>query len=263
MFELLLPTAIAVWAAMTLLFCLALILKDNSIVDVGWGLGFVLVAGLSAVREPGFEPRHVLVTLLVLVWGVRLAVHIFRRNRKRVEDFRYAAWRERWGRWFVLRSYFQIFMLQGLFLALISAPLPWINGAPGRPLGPWDGTGALLWLVGFLFESVGDAQLARFKKDPANKGKLIRTGLWNYSRHPNYFGEALMWWGIFMIALAVPGGWVLVFSPLTITLLLRFVSGVPLLEKKYRDRPEFREYAGRTNAFIPWLPRHPQTTKPN
>jgi len=263
MFELLLPTAIAVGAAMTLLFCLALVLKDNSIVDIGWGLGFVLVAGLSAVQDPGFEPRHILATFLVLVWGVRLAVHIFRRNRKRVEDFRYAAWRERWGRWFVLRSYFQIFMLQGLFLVLISAPLPRINSAPGRPLGPWDVAGVLLWLVGFLFESVGDAQLARFKKDPANKGKFIRTGLWNYSRHPNYFGEALMWWGIYVIALAVPGGGILVFSPLTITLLLRFVSGVPLLEKKYRDRPEFRDYARRTNAFIPWLPRHPRTTKPS
>jgi steroid 5-alpha reductase family enzyme len=263
MFEFLLPAAIAVWIAMTLLFCLAMVLKNNSIVDVGWGLGFVLVAGLSAVRKPGFEPRHALITALVLVWGIRLAAHIFRRNRKRGEDFRYAAWRESWGRGFVLRSYFQIFMLQGLFLVLISAPLPWINGASGRPLGPWDVAGGLLWLMGFLFEAVGDAQLARFKKDPANKGKLIRTGLWNYSRHPNYFGEALMWWGIYMIALAVPGGGILVFSPLTITLLLRFVSGVPLLEKRYRDRAEFQEYARRTNAFIPWFPRHPPAAKTN
>jgi steroid 5-alpha reductase family enzyme len=259
----LLPTALAVWAAMTGLFILALILKDNSIVDVGWGLGFVLVAVLSVLRDPGFEPRHILVTALVLAWGFRLAVHIFQRNRKRGEDFRYAAWRERWGRWFVVRSYFQIFMLQGLFLILISAPLPLINRAPGRPLGPWDAAGALLWLTGFFFESVADAQLARFKKDPAHKGRLIRSGLWAYSRHPNYFGEALMWWGIYAIALAVPGGWMLVFSPLLITLLLRFVSGVPLLEKKYRDRPEFQEYKKRTNAFIPWFPRRPSTAKPD
>jgi steroid 5-alpha reductase family enzyme len=261
MFEFLIPTAFTVWVAMTLLFGLALVLKDNSIVDVGWGLGFVLVAGLSALWEPGFEPRHLLVTTLILVWGIRLAAHIFRRNRKRGEDFRYAAWRKSWGRGFVLRSYFQIFMLQGLFLVLISAPLPWINSAAGRPLGPWDVAGLLLWLMGFLFESVGDAQLTRFKKDPANKGKLIRTGLWNYSRHPNYFGEALMWWGIYVIALAVPGGGILVFSPLTITLLLRFVSGVPLLEKKYRGRAEFQDYARRTNAFIPWFPRNPLPPK--
>jgi len=255
MIEFLFPTAFWVWVYMTLLFLIALARKDNSIVDIGWGLGFILVAVSSLLREPGFEARHILVALLVVFWGSRLAFHIYRRNRRRAEDFRYAAWRSLWGRWFILRSYFQIFMLQGLFLVLISAPLPWINAAPGQPFGLWDGAGLLVWLIGFLFETIGDAQLADFKKDVAHRGQIIQSGLWKYSRHPNYFGEALMWWGVFLLTLSTPGGGIMLISPVTITLLLRFVSGVPLLEKKYLGRSDFEDYARRTNAFIPWFPR--------
>jgi steroid 5-alpha reductase family enzyme len=191
---------------------------------------------------------------LVLIWAARLSFHIFRRNRKRGEDFRYAAWRARWGRTFVLRSYLQIFMLQGFFLVLIAFPLILLGGRPDTALSLLDAAGLGVWLVGFLFETIGDAQLARFKRDPLHRGRIMTGGLWAYTRHPNYFGEALMWWGIFLVSLAVPGGWPGLVGPLTITLLLRFVSGVPLLEKKYAGRADFAAYARQVNAFLPWFP---------
>jgi len=268
--------AASVLIYMTILFLIALAKKDNSIADIAWGPGFILLAVLGLVLRPSWTGRRLLVSALVFIWGLRLALHIFRRNRTRGEDFRYAAWRSRWGRRFVLRSYLQIFLLQGLFLLLIAAPLILLGrspstaaGAPGlargstsaakaRPLTPWsalDGAGLCVWIVGFLFEAVGDAQLIRFKRRPENRGRIMTGGLWTYTRHPNYFGEALMWWGIFLVSLSVPGGWPGLIGPLTITLLLRFVSGVPLLEKKYAGRPDFSAYARATNAFFPWFPK--------
>jgi len=246
---------LAVWAYMTAWFLAALVKKDNSLADTAWGLGFILLAGLTFIRAHEPAPRRILVTALVLVWGGRLAAHVFARNRKRGEDFRYAAWRARWGRWFVLRSYLQVFLLQGVFLLIISWPVVLINSAPQSGPGWRDLAGGLLWLLGFVFESVADAELARFKRQPGEKGRIMMQGLWRYSRHPNYFGEAVMWWGIFVLALGSEGGWTSVASPLLITLLLRFVSGVPMLERKYRENPEFQAYARRTNAFVPWWPK--------
>jgi steroid 5-alpha reductase family enzyme len=246
--------ALTVWLYMTAWFILALLRKDNSLADVAWGLGFVLLAGLTLVRRNEYAARQILVSGLVLFWGVRLAVHIVSRNRMRGEDPRYAAWRAKWGRSFVPRSYLQVFLLQGVFLLVISLPIITVNASPQKGLGWLDLAAALVWLLGFVFESVADRQLALFKKDPANRGKIMTSGLWKYTRHPNYFGEAVMWWGIFGLALSTRYGWLTVTSPLLITFLLRFVSGVPLLEKKYRGSAEFEEYARRTNAFIPWLP---------
>jgi len=250
-----LEAAAAVAAYMTALFVVALVRKDNSVADVGWGGGFIAVALLAFLSEPSWAFRRVLVVGLVVLWGLRLAGHIFLRNRARGEDFRYAAWRARWGKWFVLRSYVQVFLLQGAFLLAISTPvLLALRETGGRP-DAWAGVGTAVWTFGFLFEAAADLQLARFKRKPENKGRIITTGLWKYSRHPNYFGEAVLWWGIFLIARPVPGGWFGLIGPLTITLLLRFVSGVPMLERKYRGRPDFEDYAGRTNAFVPWPPK--------
>jgi steroid 5-alpha reductase family enzyme len=240
---------------MTVLFIAALIRKDNSLADVGWGLGFVLLAGLNLALSSAPTPRHIAVTGLVFVWGVRLAGHIFIRNRGRGEDFRYAAWRRSWGRAFVLRSYLQVFLLQGVFLLLIASPLFVVGRAPQSPGAVFDIIGGLVWLAGFLFEVVGDAQLTRFKRNPDTMGRRLTTGLWRYTRHPNYFGEALLWWGIFLIVVPLRGGGVAALSPLTITLLLRFVSGVPLQEKKSRKNPDFAAYARLTNAFFPWFPK--------
>jgi steroid 5-alpha reductase family enzyme len=248
--------ALAVLASMTVLFVVALFRKDNSIVDIAWGPGFVLIAGLTFFFWRGTTPREILVCALVAVWGVRLAVHVAFRNRGRGEDIRYAAWRRAWGRWFVPRSFLQVFLLQGFLMLVIALPVVLVNRPDAEAgLGALDALGAALWAAGFLFEAVGDHQLRVFKRDPANKGKIMDRGLWRLTRHPNYFGEALMWWGIIAIALAVPGGWRAVVSPLLITLLLLRVSGVTLLEKKYAGNPAYAEYIRRTSAFIPWFRR--------
>jgi steroid 5-alpha reductase family enzyme len=240
---------------MTVWFVLALLRKDNSIADIAWGLGFVLVSAATLGRGAGPSARSFLASGLVLIWGLRLAVHILFRNRKRGEDPRYAEWRRKWGRTFLWRSYLQVFLLQGFFLLVISYPVILANASKPVPIGPLDLAGAVAWVAGFFFETVGDAQLARFKRDPGNRGKIMDKGLWRFSRHPNYFGESLMWWGIFLVALGVPYGWTTVVSPVLITFLLVRVSGIPMLEKKYAGNAEFQAYARRTSAFVPWFPR--------
>jgi len=247
--------ALAVLSYMTVLFVVALFKKDNSIVDIGWGPGFILVAALTFFFWRGTTARQLLANGLVCVWALRLAVHIMARNRGRGEDYRYANWRRTWGRWFVPRSFLQIFMLQGFFLMIIAIPLILINRPGAGGLRLLDFTGAAVWTLGFLFEAVGDFQLKAFKADPANKGRIMDRGLWRVTRHPNYFGEAVMWWGIFLVALSEPGGWAAIVSPLVITGLLLRVSGVTLLEKKYEGNPAYADYVRGTNAFVPWFPR--------
>ena len=253
--------AILVAVYMTAWYAAALIRKDNSIADIAWGLGFVLIAVLS-YPWGGFRFEPLLVTSLVSLWGLRLSFHIMLRNRKRGEDPRYAEWRRAWGRSFVWRSYLQVFLLQGLFMIVIASPVILVNSLTYDPFfgadrGIWPTLGFWVWCAGFFFEAVGDAQLARFKRDPANKGRIMDRGLWRYTRHPNYFGESLMWWGIFLVALEVPFGWVTVASPALITWLLVRVSGIPLVERRYAGNPEFQNYARRTSAFVPWLPKEP------
>jgi len=253
--EVLVGAAMAVFIYMTAVFAAALLFRDNSIADIAWGPGFILVGWFSFVIGEAFGARQILVTALVTIWGLRLAVHIFRRNQGRGEDFRYAKWRRDWGRWFVPRSYLQVFMLQGIFLLVISWSVLLVNASAPRALGALDLAGTAVWAAGFLFEAVGDAQLERFKKKPENKGKIMIAGLWRYTRHPNYFGEAVMWWGILLIAASAPSGWTGVVSPLLITFLLLRVSGVTMLEKKYAGNREFAAYARRTSAFFPLPPK--------
>ncbi|MEI6173897.1 MAG: DUF1295 domain-containing protein [Bacteroidota bacterium] len=237
---------------MTIIFILALIRKDNSIVDVAWGAGFILVAVYSIIQSGEVDLRKMIVSLLVLLWGLRLSFHIMVRNSGKGEDFRYKAWRDTW-KYFYLRSFFQIFMLQGLLMLIISAPIWFINFSRGGIIGIWDSLGLVVFGVGFMFEAIGDYQLAEFKKDPSNKGKIMTTGLWSVTRHPNYFGEALVWWGISFYALSFPNGWYTLISPVVITLFLRFVSGVPMLEKKYQEHPDWQEYKAKTAAFVPFV----------
>ena len=255
MMAFILPTAVAVFSYMTVIFALALLKKDNSIVDVAWGIGFILVALLTFFLEPGFTWRHILVTGLVCVWGIRLALHIYFRNKGRGEDFRYAKWRKEWGKLFVLRSYLQVYLLQGILLLIVSYPVMLVNRSKADRFTFWDVVGVGVWSIGFFFEAAGDYQLSEFKKNPSNKGKIMRKGLWSLSRHPNYFGEATLWWGVFLIALAVRNGWTAIVSPILITFLLLKVSGVTMLEKKYAGNQEFLDYARRTSPFIPWFPK--------
>ena len=249
-----LTLAFVLWGYMSLWFLISLLRKRNDVADVAWGLGFVLLAWTSFFLSRGSGTRGALVGILVSAWGLRLAWHIHARNRGKAEDYRYLAWRREWGKWFYVRSYLQVYLLQGGLLFLIASPVLIINGSAGRTLGLLDGIGVAVWLGGFLFESVGDAELARFARDPLNKGKLLQTGLWRYTRHPNYFGEVAQWWGIWLVALGVPGGWFGIIGPLMITLLILKVSGIPMLEKKMAENLDFAEYARRTSVFLPWFP---------
>ncbi len=255
MSELFVQAAVVVFLYFMGFFLVAQLIRNNSIVDMGWGAGFIVLTMTTLLLQGTYTERSLLVAVLVLVWGGRLSYHIVRRNWGKPEDFRYANWRKEWGRWLVPRAFLQVFMLQGALMLVIAYPIILINAYPEPGLTYLDFLGLAVWLVGFYFEAVGDKQLARFKQDPANKGHIIKTGLWKYSRHPNYFGEATMWWGIFLLALSSPFGWSALISPLVITGLLLFVSGVPMLEKKYKDNPEFQAYARVTSKFFPWIPR--------
>jgi steroid 5-alpha reductase family enzyme len=240
---------------MTLWFVASLIKKRNDVADVAWGLGFVLMAWASYFLSGDSGMRGLLVGILVSIWGLRLAWHIHSRNKGKAEDYRYLAWRKEWGKWFYIRSYFQVYLLQGFLLSLIVLPVLLINKSAGAGLGPIDILGATVWLLGFYFEAVGDAQLARFIKNPANKGKLMQSGLWAYTRHPNYFGEVTQWWGIWLVALSVPNGWIGIIGPLTITFLILKVSGIPMLERKMAENPEFENYKNRVSMFFPMPPK--------
>lgn len=240
-----------------LLYLLALLLKDNSVADVGWGISFVLLAVVLACTTT-MAPPHWLLLVLVCVWGVRLSFHIAMRKVGAEEDFRYKQWREAWGKTVVWRSYLQVFLLQMIIMFIIALPLFLAFHAKVLPFDLMTIVGALICCVGLYFEVVADYQLRQFKKQSSNDGKLITSGLWRYSRHPNYFGEACFWWGIALIALPAPYGYWGLLGALTITLLLRFVSGVPMLEKKYADNPEFQAYAEVTPIFIPWFKRREQ-----
>lgn len=251
-------TALLIVAAMLALWLLGTARRDVSIVDVFWGLGFVMVAHWVRATAAGFPPRAWLVTLLVTAWGVRLAAYLAWRNWGGGEDYRYQAMRRHWGPRFWLVSLGVVFGLQGALMWLISLPVQTAIAAVGpAALGPLDALGTALVVIGIAFEAVGDWQLARFKADPANRGRVMDRGLWRYTRHPNYFGDAVVWWGLFCFALATGHAWTIV-GPVVMTWLLTRLSGVPLLEKKLaKTRPGYAEYVARTSSFVPWPPRAP------
>lgn len=248
---------LVILALMILLWLLSLQLRNSSIVDIFWGFGFVVAAWFYFMQTPeGFLGRKLLLSTLVTLWGLRLTLHILVRNWGKPEDYRYQAWRQAAGPSWWWRSFFKVFFLQGVLMWLISAPLLAAQLSPlPAQLTLLDAFGAIVWLMGFYFEAAGDWQLSRFKANPDNRGKLLTTGVWRYTRHPNYFGDAAQWWGFFLIATAA-GGWYTIFSPVMMTYLLRFVSGVALLEKDLSNKkPGYAEYVASTNAFIPWFPR--------
>jgi steroid 5-alpha reductase family enzyme len=250
--------SIIIFIYMNIGFIFALLTKRNDIVDIMWGLGFVIVAIITFLMSNDLSNlRRLIVTSLVILWGLRLGGYIFIRNRGKKEDWRYKKWRDEWGQYWILRSYLQIFIVQGIMMLIISAGIIVVNSFPSSDLLIIDICGVIMWIIGFFFESVGDWQLYRFKSNPANKGKIMTTGLWKYTRHPNYFGELTMWWGIFLLAALIeaPLSLIAIISPLTITFLLLKVSGVTMLESKYKDNLEFQEYASKTSAIFPWLPK--------
>jgi steroid 5-alpha reductase family enzyme len=248
---------LAILAFMITLWVVSLALKNSSIVDIFWGAGFVMTAWIAFLLTPdGFLPRKALLVTLVTVWGLRLSLHILRRNWGKAEDFRYQAWRKEAGASWWWRSLFRVFVLQGLLLWIIATPLLVAQYSALPPRLVWlDYLAVVVWGVGFFFEASGDAQLARFRANPANKGKVLDSGVWRYTRHPNYFGDATQWWGYYLVALAA-GAWWAIFSPIIMTGLLLRVSGVSLLEKTLKEtRPGYKEYIETTSEFLPWFPR--------
>ncbi|MBS2022254.1 MAG: DUF1295 domain-containing protein [Deltaproteobacteria bacterium] len=243
-------SALALAIVLPLLWLTSLARKDASIADPFWGVGFLLVA-LVSVGAPPWTPRALLMLACVALWSLRLSWHLLRRNLGHGEDPRYQAMRKTWGRHFWWVSFFTVFVLQFVLLWIISLPLQ-IAALSLLPLGPLDLAGAALFAVGLTFETLADAQLTAFRRDPASQGQVLDTGVWRYTRHPNYFGEAVLWWGLALFGVSAGAPWTLV-SALVITLLLLFVSGVPMLEKGMAGRrPGYAEYVRRTSAFVPW-----------
>jgi steroid 5-alpha reductase family enzyme len=256
MLYMLLVSSAVLFFFMTLWFLVSLAIQRNDIADVLWGAGFVVIvlASLAAVEDTSI--RAVVMSFLVLLWGSRLTTRIYLKNRGKPEDFRYRKWREEWGRYFALRSYFQVFIFQGLLMFVVLIPVLFVIGQQNPvELNLLDLLGVAIWILGFVFETVADYQLDSFKSRSYNRGQVLQTGLWKYSRHPNYFGEVVMWWGLYCMALSVPGGVYTIVGPLAITFLILKVSGVPMLEEHYKDNEKYQIYARRTSVFVPLPPR--------
>jgi steroid 5-alpha reductase family enzyme len=253
--QLLLVNLALIGALMTVLWIVSLRTRNVAVVDIFWGLGFVLIAWMSWWQIGWTGPRQWLLLGTTSLWGLRLAGYLTWRNWGRPEDHRYAAMRARHAKHFGLFSAVWVFGLQGLLMWIVSWPVQMGQQSSG-PLTLLDGVGGVVWLIGWLTESVGDWQLVRFRRDPANVGRVLDRGLWRYTRHPNYFGDFLTWWAVFLIAFAAGGnGWTII-SPLLMSFLLLRVSGVSLLERDITERrPEYAEYMRRTSPFVPWPPR--------
>lgn len=235
-------------------FLISLIMKRNDIADIAWGPGYILLCIYLFLTKERSAPMLILY-LLITIWGLRLAIHIYLRNRGKTEDFRYKNWRESWGKWFYIRSYLQVYILQGIFLIIIISPVLIVSSSSTYSPGISTWTGIIIWLIGFFFQTVGDYQLSRFTKTRKSKGEIMQSGLWKYSRHPNYFGEIAMWWGIFIISIPADYGIFGIISPITITWLLLFVSGIPMLEEKYSGNPAFEAYKKKTSVLFPLPPK--------
>lgn len=263
--EISLATLLAVAAAMTLLWIISIAARDSSIVDIFWGIGFTLIAWMPFALGAHLTLRKVAVVALTTLWGLRLAVHLAWRNVGQGEDARYRAMREHHGRSFPIVSLYLVFGLQGALMWVVSLPIQATQATShAAPLGLWDALGVGVWGLGFVIESVADYQLLQFRSARENSGRVMDQGLWAWSRHPNYFGDALVWWGLYGFAAATGQYWTALGPALMTGLLLR-VSGVPMLERRLREtRPGYAEYAAHTSAFLPWPPRRrePLSTMP-
>jgi steroid 5-alpha reductase family enzyme len=223
---------------------------------MAWGLGFVITAWYTYFTRTTFSAQSMLVTLLVSIWGLRLTYHITKRNWRKPEDFRYVEFRRKWGSRFVLlKAFLHVYLLQMIMLLFISASFVHTNIHATDNYDLFTVMGVIIWLIGFSFEAIADYQLAAFKRNEHNKGKILTSGLHKYTRHPNYFGEATLWWGIYVIGLSTSNGVFTIIAPITITILVRFVSGVPMLEKHYENRAAYQDYAKYTSIFIPRRPK--------
>ena len=257
MMTLFLQASLLILVLVSLLWIWSIFLNNVSIVDIFWGIGFVVVNAFYLFMSDEINIRKILISSLVSIWGLRLAIYLAIRNIGKGEDFRYQEFRKNYGPkrywWF---SFFQTFLLQGVLIMIISLPLLGIHSSSNSgELNILDYLGITVWLIGFAFEAGGDFQLARFKRDAANKGKVLNTGFWKYTRHPNYFGDSAVWWAYAIFSIAAGSYWQIIGSVI-MTLLIIKISGVALLEKTLNDtKPQYREYIEKTNSFFPWFPK--------
>ncbi|MEM6997649.1 MAG: DUF1295 domain-containing protein [Patescibacteria group bacterium] len=255
-----LATIIATFTALlsvTATYFISLKIRDASIIDIAWGLGFVLIAlSLYLTVDPP-SATQTLLMIFVSIWGARLTIHIGRRKIGKPEDWRYAQWRKDWGKNFWWMSYFRIFLLQAALMTMVASPIIISAQSTDASIGLLGYIGAMLWVFGFLFETTADWQLDSFLKQRKlghTKQKIMTSGLWKYTRHPNYFGEVTLWWGLGLMSVSLPHGWLGVIGPLVISFIILGIS-MPMLERKYSGDKDFQSYAKRTSIFIPLLPR--------
>ncbi|MFY0652246.1 MAG: DUF1295 domain-containing protein [Cyclobacteriaceae bacterium] len=242
---------------LTVLWIVSVYLKNASIIDPFWGTGFIILMTYYLNSTENFSERSIMVSILLAIWGLRLSVFLLIRNRGHGEDFRYKQFRREYGPdryWWI--SFFQVFLLQGVLMSIVALPMLAITMGDGdQGLTLLDFAAGLIWSIGMTFEAGGDYQLALFKKNNTDKDKVLNTGLWKYTRHPNYFGDALVWWSYGLFGL-ISGSYLCLLGPLLMTLLLIKVSGVSLLEKTLKSsKPKYQEYIEKTNAFFPWFPK--------
>lgn len=237
-------------------FVIASFLKNNGIVDIGWPFGFVVIAISSLLLTNNYSTTSILVTLLISLWGVRLGSFLLFRAIGKPEDFRYANFRKQWGKRVLLISFFRVYILQGTIMLIVAYPIVASAAYSTSETHPvFLILGAIVWLIGYFFQVVGDAQLARFKKQRKSKEEVLQSGLWAFTRHPNYFGEATMWWGLAIIVLPVKFGFIALITAFIMNFFLVKVSGVPFLDRRYAKNAQYQQYKLRTNRFIPWFPK--------
>jgi steroid 5-alpha reductase family enzyme len=255
--KLFLQASFLIWTLVSFLWIWSVLIKNVSIVDIFWGFGFVLVNVLYVFNLEVINPRNLLLLILVSIWGLRLTIYLAIRNIGKGEDYRYQQFRKHYGEnrywWF---SYFQVFLLQGALILIVSIPLLAIHTSNSSGELYWlDYISIIIWLIGFSFEAGGDYQLYNFKKNTKNKGKVLNTGFWKYTRHPNYFGDSAVWWSFALFSIAAGGYWQVI-GAIIMTLLIIKVSGVALLEKTLNiTKPKYKEYIEKTNSFLPWFPK--------
>lgn len=230
-------------------FAISVLKKRNDIADIAWGLGYIVTC-LFLIFTQETSKLAFVVYALICIWGLRLSIHIYARNKNKPEDFRYNKWRNEWKEFFFIRSYFQVFILQGIIMLIVISPVFLLGSTKLTEIPELSYFGILFWILGFSFQSIADYQLQKFVA--TKSGGIMQSGLWRYSRHPNYFGEILMWWGIFMTILPIENSIYFIVSPLLITYLLVYVSGIPLLEARYKNSEDYKEYKTKTSLLIPW-----------
>lgn len=237
---------------MIIFYLIGQLKRDMSIVDIAWGSTIALLALATIVLSGNASSHHLLVVGAIMIWGARLTVHIASRKWGKPEDARYTVLRNRWGKWQPLIALFAVFILQAV-LAVIMATPALVSAWHVGPVVWFDLIGLSIWALGMTFEVLADLQLAAFINNPGNKGKILTTGVWSLSRHPNYFGEITLWWGVSIMTLHTNYGWISLASPLLIMFLLLYVSGIPMLERQFESNPEYQMYKKTTPALIPWF----------